>query len=276
MNATFAALLGVAYAQGGGLLKFGGDALLLLYEGDEHAARAARAAFEMRRTLRAIGRPEDLCRSRPAEDARRAPLRPLSVLPGRGSRIASCSSAGPAATQTVEMEATSEAGEILVSAETAGALGDGLARRGEGRRSPASCRTGRPGHGRAAPRRRGHPARDRRPGAAARTAARDRAARGRAPTRLDRLHPLLRHGRDHRDRGARGGRGRARRSRARRAGGRGRAQGDLPRERHRPRRRTDHPRLGRAADLRRRRGADAPHRARRSSTRDCRCRCTSA
>ena len=57
MNATFAALLAVAYAQGGGLLKFGGDALLLLYEGDRHAARAARAAFEMRRTLRAIGRP---------------------------------------------------------------------------------------------------------------------------------------------------------------------------------------------------------------------------
>ena len=57
MNATFAALLAVAYAQGGGLLKFGGDALLLLYEGDDHASRAARAAFEMRRTLRAIGRP---------------------------------------------------------------------------------------------------------------------------------------------------------------------------------------------------------------------------
>ncbi len=57
MNATFAALLAVAYDQGGGLLKFGGDALLLLYEGPEHAGRAARAAFEMRRTLRAIGRP---------------------------------------------------------------------------------------------------------------------------------------------------------------------------------------------------------------------------
>src|SRR5215510_16475466 len=57
MNATFAALLAVAYAQGGGLLKFGGDALLLLYEGDGHAGRATRAAFEMRRTLRAIGRP---------------------------------------------------------------------------------------------------------------------------------------------------------------------------------------------------------------------------
>src|SRR3954469_24337417 len=58
MNATFAGLLAVAYAQGGGLLKFGGDALLLLYSGDDHAARAARAAFEMRRTLRAIGRPK--------------------------------------------------------------------------------------------------------------------------------------------------------------------------------------------------------------------------
>src|SRR6266436_3235036 len=57
MNTTFAALLDVAYAEGGGLLKFGGDALLLLYEGDDHARRAARAAFEMRRTLRAIGRP---------------------------------------------------------------------------------------------------------------------------------------------------------------------------------------------------------------------------
>ena len=44
MNATFAALLAVAYEQGGGLLKFGGDALLLLYDGEDHAARAARAA----------------------------------------------------------------------------------------------------------------------------------------------------------------------------------------------------------------------------------------
>src|SRR5690349_6054398 len=57
MNATFAALLDVAYAEGGGLLKFGGDALLLLYDGENHAARAARAAFRMRSTLRSVGRP---------------------------------------------------------------------------------------------------------------------------------------------------------------------------------------------------------------------------
>ena len=58
MNATFGALLDVAYALRWRLLKFGGDALLLFFDGDDHAARAARAAFEMRQTLRAIGRPK--------------------------------------------------------------------------------------------------------------------------------------------------------------------------------------------------------------------------
>src|ERR687898_2064478 len=41
MNATFAALLEIAYSYGGGLLKFGADALLLLFSRDQHTARAA-------------------------------------------------------------------------------------------------------------------------------------------------------------------------------------------------------------------------------------------
>ena len=49
MNATFEALLDVAYAYGGGLLKFGGDALLLFFDDDGHEARAARAAVELRK-----------------------------------------------------------------------------------------------------------------------------------------------------------------------------------------------------------------------------------
>lgn len=123
MNATFAALLAVAYAQGGGLLKFGGDALLLLYEGDDHAGRAARAAFEMRRTLRAIGRPRTSAGV--VQLKMHAGLhsgRFQFFLLGEGHRELLI--AGPAATQTVEMEGTSEAGEILVSADTAGALGE--------------------------------------------------------------------------------------------------------------------------------------------------------
>ena len=137
MNATFAALLGVAYAQGGGLLKFGGDALLLLYDGEEHAARAARAAFEMRRTLRAIGRPRTSAGA--VQLKMHAGLhsgRFQFFLVGEGHRELLV--AGPAATQTVEMEATSEAGEILVSRETAGALGEDSLGEEQGRRSPAS------------------------------------------------------------------------------------------------------------------------------------------
>src|SRR5262245_62376347 len=121
MNATFAALLAVAYAQGGGLLKFGGDALLLLYEGESHAARAARAAFEMRRTLRAIGRPRTS--AGPVQLRMHAGLhtgRFQFFLVGESHRELLVT--GPAATRTVEMEAASEAGEILLSQETAAEL----------------------------------------------------------------------------------------------------------------------------------------------------------
>src|SRR5919108_277309 len=52
----FTTLLAVAYEGGGGLLKFGGDALLLLFDGDGHAERACRAAAGMRRALREAGR----------------------------------------------------------------------------------------------------------------------------------------------------------------------------------------------------------------------------
>jgi class 3 adenylate cyclase/tetratricopeptide (TPR) repeat protein len=121
MNATFSALLDRAYALGGGLLKFGGDALLLLYEGEDHAARAAKAAFEMRTTLRAIGRPRT--------SAGTVQLRMHAGLhTGRfqfflvGDSHRELLVTGPAASRTVEMEAASEAGEILVSPETAAEL----------------------------------------------------------------------------------------------------------------------------------------------------------
>ena len=56
MSTTFARLLEAAYAQGAYLLKFGGDAMFLLFEREEHAERACRAAVEMRQALRAMGR----------------------------------------------------------------------------------------------------------------------------------------------------------------------------------------------------------------------------
>src|SRR5690349_19306956 len=123
MNATFSALLEVAYGLGGGLLKFGGDALLLLYEDEGHAARAARAAFEMRRTLRAIGRP------RTSAGAVQLKMH-AGIHSGTfqfflvGETHRELLVTGPAATRTVEMEAASEAGEILLSPEAAALIDD--------------------------------------------------------------------------------------------------------------------------------------------------------
>ncbi|HEY3604075.1 MAG TPA: adenylate/guanylate cyclase domain-containing protein, partial [Sporichthyaceae bacterium] len=56
VNGVFEHLLRVAYDNGGSLIKFGGDALLLFFEGDRHAERACRSAFGMRERLRTVGR----------------------------------------------------------------------------------------------------------------------------------------------------------------------------------------------------------------------------
>jgi class 3 adenylate cyclase/tetratricopeptide (TPR) repeat protein len=51
LDAAFAELIGAAYAHHADLLKFGGDAVLLLFRGDRHERRAASAAFAMRAAL---------------------------------------------------------------------------------------------------------------------------------------------------------------------------------------------------------------------------------
>src|SRR3954447_3039369 len=55
IGACFSRLLAVAYGEDGSLLKFGGGALLLFFEGPDHAARGARSAAGMRRALRELG-----------------------------------------------------------------------------------------------------------------------------------------------------------------------------------------------------------------------------
>ena len=52
---TFTDLLGEAREEGGDLLKYGGDALFLAFDGEGHAARACRAAHRMRTALKARG-----------------------------------------------------------------------------------------------------------------------------------------------------------------------------------------------------------------------------
>jgi class 3 adenylate cyclase len=118
---TFGALLAEAYACGGSLIKFGGDALLLFFQGDGHAHRAVAAAHGMRSELRRIGTF--------STTAGKVTLR-MSVgahagvfhffLVGGSHRELIV--AGPAATETIAMEGAASAGQILISPALASAL----------------------------------------------------------------------------------------------------------------------------------------------------------
>lgn len=121
VGTTFGALLPAAYGYGANLLKFGGDALLLLFTGDGHQLRACAAAQAMQQTIDVVG----VCET----SAGRVILR-MSVgihsgefdffLVGESHRELIV--AGPAATHTVAMEAAANARQILVSNDTAAAL----------------------------------------------------------------------------------------------------------------------------------------------------------
>src|SRR6266508_4245931 len=56
LDGCFAELLSVAYDQGAGVIKWGGDAVLLLFEGEGHQARACRGALDMQRTMASVGK----------------------------------------------------------------------------------------------------------------------------------------------------------------------------------------------------------------------------
>jgi class 3 adenylate cyclase/tetratricopeptide (TPR) repeat protein len=125
MNGVFARLLDVAYALGGGLLKFGGDALLLFFSGDEHAARACEASYGMRDALQALGPPQTS--AGPVTLKMHVGVHADTYdffLVGESHRELLLT--GPGVTRTVAMEAGAEAGEILVSEETATTLPQAL------------------------------------------------------------------------------------------------------------------------------------------------------
>ena len=121
IGGCFERLLGVAYDHGAGLLKFGGDALLLLFTGDDHAHDACRAAQQMRATLRDMG---PIAGDGPPVTLRMS----VGVHSGQfhvflvGGSHRELVITGPAASQVVLMEQTAERGEIVVSEALAAAL----------------------------------------------------------------------------------------------------------------------------------------------------------
>ena len=118
---SFAALLEVAYANGGGLLKFGGDALLLFFEGEGHAERACRAAAGMRAALRTVGRiatPRARVTLRMTVGVHSDALHLFLV----GDSHVEPVICGPAASTALRMEHAARTGDILLSPQTAALL----------------------------------------------------------------------------------------------------------------------------------------------------------
>jgi class 3 adenylate cyclase/predicted ATPase len=124
LNHVFSRMLDVAYSKGGALLKFGGDALLLAYTGDDHPRLAAEGAVAMRAALREA-------RTLPTSVGRVNLKISVGVHTGAfhlfrvGMSHRELLITGPAASETTRMEATADAGEIVVSTETAQRLPKG-------------------------------------------------------------------------------------------------------------------------------------------------------
>jgi class 3 adenylate cyclase/tetratricopeptide (TPR) repeat protein len=121
LDSCFTELLSVAYDRGAGVIKWGGDAVLLLFDGDEHEARACRAALEMQRTMRSAGRlhtSSGPVRLRMSVGIHSGSFDFFLV----GGLHRELIVTGPAASTTVEMESVADAGEVALSPATAAAL----------------------------------------------------------------------------------------------------------------------------------------------------------
>jgi class 3 adenylate cyclase/tetratricopeptide (TPR) repeat protein len=122
LNRVFGPMLGIAAARGGELLKFGGDALLFLFRGDDHGEQACDAAVEMRAGLREAA-------SVPTSVGRLSLSMSVGVHSGDvalflvGEPTRELLVLGPAATETARAEKTASAGQIVVSPATARRLG---------------------------------------------------------------------------------------------------------------------------------------------------------
>lgn len=128
LNDVFGGLIELAHERGGDVLQFGGDALLLWYEGADHARRASAATWAQQLAIR--------CRR--AEPTPAGPVRlrmSAGIASGRfGFVVVGVSHrellvVGEAADRTIALEHQASAGATLVDAQTAEAAGARYIRR---------------------------------------------------------------------------------------------------------------------------------------------------
>lgn len=122
INELFGELLHLAAVRGGEMLKYGGDAMLLFFDGEGHARRAAAACADMQARLRQIGRVDTggagVVRLRMSVGGHSGTFD--FFVAGRLHRELIV--AGPATSITVAMESAADATEILMSRAWAGQL----------------------------------------------------------------------------------------------------------------------------------------------------------
>ncbi|MDH3259798.1 MAG: AAA family ATPase [Acidimicrobiia bacterium] len=121
LGECFKGLLAVAYPLGGRLIKFGGDALLLLFDGPLHERRAVNAAVGMQHAIRTLGKVKTSAGNmtlRMSIGAHSGAFHFFLVGDSHRELILT----GPAATETVKMEGAAEATEIVISKATASVL----------------------------------------------------------------------------------------------------------------------------------------------------------
>jgi class 3 adenylate cyclase len=132
LSGVFSRMIERVQERGGTHLKFGGDALLSLFSGRDHATHAACAAVEMRQELRnAVGATTALGR---------IPFRLSAGVESGDVRLFLAGDAhhelvvaGPVATATTELERAAGASEIVVGPATRAALPRRAAERPRGR-----------------------------------------------------------------------------------------------------------------------------------------------
>ena len=129
LDAVFSRLLTVAEDEGGDLLTWGGDALLLLFDGPHHGRRAARAAVRMHRALGHTGRAATSIgrvRLRASAGVESGPVH--LVLAGDPAVHRMVAPLGPTASGVIRLEHAAGSGEVLVGDATAADLAPELIR----------------------------------------------------------------------------------------------------------------------------------------------------
>lgn len=124
LSRVFGGMLEITACRGGQLLKFGGDALLLLFTGPDHARQAASAAVEMRRDLRRASQiPTSVgkLKLKISIGAHSGAFHLFLV----GDRYRQLVVGGPDTTVAMDSESAAVAGQIVVSEATAKLLGRG-------------------------------------------------------------------------------------------------------------------------------------------------------